>query len=123
MMASGPGRPPDPTRSARPQRSAAAAVLGVSVIQLVVFLVTAGFWMGLVFNTSGRCETACDWAAGQSAAAVFFGCAAASFVITIVALIISRRTGTDLAWVPLVASALIVVGYLVGARLFTQAMG
>lgn len=97
-------------------------MLAEAIIQVVVFVVTTGFWLGLTFGAGGLCATSCDWAGGQHAALLIFGIALGSFVLTAIATLISSRTGRDLAWVPLVASVLIVVGYFPSAELFTRAM-
>ncbi len=105
------------------RRRVAAAVLGVGVIQVVVFVVTTGFWMGRTLFAGGACEASCDEAGGQWAAVAYFGLAALSFAISIAAAFVGYRTGRDLAWVPLAASVLIVVGYVIASGLFAQAMG
>ena len=114
----------DSSRSSTSERRRVpAAVLGVGVIQIVVFLVTTGFWMGRTVLAGDGCEASCDGEGGRWATLVYFRIAALSFAVSIAAAFVGYRTGRDLAWVPLAASALIVIDYFVASGLFAQAMG
>lgn len=53
---------------------------------------------------------------------LFFAFTVGSFVLTAVGVVVAWRKEVDLAWLPLVSSAMIVVGLLLALALFDQAM-
>jgi len=114
--------------TAQPQaergRSSLGGVIAVAMLQIVVFIATAVVWLWTHFAAEGRCDDAsCDVGQAAQANALFLGGGAFSFAVTIIAAVVSDRTGRDLAWVPAVGCALIVIAYFPAAALFNAAAG
>ena len=106
----------------RLRRSGAGAVLAVGVLQAVAIVVTGVLWLLRGVFAGGSCSSSCDWGTANAAGTLFGGAILASLVLTAAAAIVAWRTGRDLAWAPLVSTALVVVGYLAAAALFDGAM-
>lgn len=100
-----------------------ASVFATAALQIVVFLITTGFWWWGHFANSGeRCGASCDWTQVTLANMLYLGVSGFAFAATAVAAIVSYRTGRDLMWIPVAGSALIVAGYFVATMLYDQAM-
>ncbi|MFJ6677671.1 hypothetical protein ACIQLK_00925 [Microbacterium sp. NPDC091382] len=106
----------------RPRRVGAGAVLAVGVLQVVAIVATTVLWFFQTVFAGGACGEACDWATADAAGMLFVAVIVASVVVTVSAAIVARRTGGDLAWVPLVSTALVVAGYLGATALFDSAV-
>ncbi len=112
------------TSTPKRERSPLGGLIAVAVLQIFVFIVMAVVWLWTHFATEGRCDsTSCDTGHAAQANALFLGVAALSFVLTIVAAVVSYRTRRDLMWVPAVGCALILVAYFPAAALFNAATG
>ena len=107
---------------ARLRWSGAGAVLAVAVLQVVAVVVTAVLWFLRTVFAGGACTPRCDWATADAAGVLFASSILASVALTATAAIVAGWTGRDLAWVPLVSTALVVVGYLAAAALFDGAL-
>ncbi|MDT3344901.1 hypothetical protein [Microbacterium aquilitoris] len=108
------------TAASRP--TGVAAVLAVAVIQVLAIVVTAVLWFFHTVFAGGACGASCDGAAADAAGMLFVAAVAASILVTVSAAVVARRTGRDLAWVPLVSTALVVAGYLAAVAVFDAAM-
>mgnify|MGYP000865998150 FL=1 len=108
------------TAASRP--TGAGAVLAVGVLQVVAIVVTAVLWFFHTVFAGGACGTTCDWVAADAAGMLFVAVIGASVVVTVSAVIVGWRTGRDLAWVPLVSTALVVAGYLFAVAVFDAAV-
>ncbi|WP_256335276.1 hypothetical protein [Microbacterium sp. 77mftsu3.1] len=68
------------------------------------------------------CSPDCDWAGADRAGMLFFAFTVGSFVVTAVGVVVAWRKQIDLAWLPLLSSAMIVAGLFLALFLFDQAM-
>jgi hypothetical protein len=110
------------TAAPRPHPTGAGAVLAVGVVQLVAIAVTVVLWFLHTVFAGVACSPACDGATADAAGMLFVAVIGASFAITGAAAVVAGRSGRDLAWVPLVSTALVIAGYLAAVALFDSAM-
>ena len=110
------------TAAPRPRPTGVGAVLAVAVLQVVAIVVTAVLWFFHTVFAGGACGTTCDWAGADAAGTLFVAVIGASILATGSAAVVGWRTGRDLAWVPLVSTALVVAGYLAAVALFDAAV-
>lgn len=108
--------------STRGGTNAGTSVVAVGVLQVIVFAVTTAAWVGNTLFAGNACAPGCDWGAGEFAVGVYFGIALVTFLCSAVAYVYARRTGRDLAWVPLVGCGLIILGFFGALALFQRAM-
>ncbi|MBN9185663.1 hypothetical protein [Microbacterium sp.] len=107
----------------RRERSPLGGLLTVATLQVFALIVTYVAWLWNHLGVDGRCETWCDTGQIAQANALYLGVAGLSFVLTIIAGVISHRTRRDLMWVPLVGAALIVAGYFLATAVLNSATG
>lgn len=110
------------TAPPRLHRSGAGAVIAVAVLQVVAVVVTGALWFFHTVFAGGACSPACDGATADAAGMLFVAVIGASVVITGAAAVLAWRSGRDLAWVPLVSTALVIAGYLAAVTLVDSAM-
>ncbi len=110
------------TAEPRSSRSAAAAVAAVAVLQVVATIVAALLWYFSTVFAGGSCSPDCDWAAADRAGMALLLAIVVSYLVSASAFIVAWRTSRNLAWVPLVAIAIIATGYLVASWMFQRAM-
>ncbi|THE08313.1 hypothetical protein E1I21_03195 [Microbacterium oleivorans] len=108
--------------ASRVRRSGAGAVVAVAALQVVAVAATVALWFFHTVFAGGACDTRCDRAMADAAGMLFVAVIGASVVITGAAAVLAWRSGRDLAWVPLVSTALVVAGYLAAVALFDSAM-
>ncbi|WP_157532532.1 hypothetical protein [Microbacterium sp. TNHR37B] len=106
----------------RSGRAAAGAVAAVAVLQIVTAVATTAIWVSHTMFAGNTCSPECEGAEAGQAGMLFFAFTVGSFVLTAVGVVVAWRKEVDLAWLPLVSSAMIVVGLLLALALFDQAM-
>ncbi|WP_413354415.1 hypothetical protein [Microbacterium sp. 1P06AB] len=106
----------------RPRPTGVGAVLAVAVLQVIAIVVTVVLWFFHTVFAGGACAPSCDWATADAAGMLLVSAMAASILVTVSAAVVARRTGRDLAWVPLASTALVIAGYLAAVALFDAAV-
>ncbi|QRY40370.1 hypothetical protein JVX92_12885 [Microbacterium hominis] len=103
-------------------RGAAAAVAAVAVVQVVVFSITTVVWVMSTVFAGNACSPNCGWDQADVAGMIYFSVAVAMFACTGAAFAYAWRKGRSLSWMPLVASAGIVVGLWIALAVFRDAV-
>ena len=104
------------------RKAAAGAVVGVAVLQVVVFTITTAVWVGNTMFSYNACDPRCDWAQGNLSGGVYYLTSIVMFLCTGLAIAYAGRTGKALTWVPLLGSAGIVAGLLIALSIFRNAV-
>lgn len=112
----------DTVRVTKQGRTAAGAVAAVAVLQVVTAVATTAIWVSHTIFAGNACSPECDWAVADQAGMLFVAFMVGSFVATAAGVLVAWRRKVDLAWLPLVGSAMIVVGLLLALSMFDRAV-
>lgn len=103
--------------NAKSGRKAAGAVVAVAILQVVAAITAFVVWFWSTIFEGNACSPECDWVTADRAGILLVAFVVGSFVLTIAAGFIAWRTAKDLAWVPLVGIAVIVLGLVLATLL------
>lgn len=106
----------------RSGRKAAGAVIGVAVLQIVTVAMATAIWVFSTVFAGTACSPECDWVGANLARWLFVGVVVGSFALSAACALLAWRRELDLTWVPLVGTALIVIGLVLALLMYQRAM-